>query len=67
MVWSAADLAEGRPVGLHDAIPAAAAVQRYQKDEVKLPTAATLGPIAATSTAPTGSGATGAGTAGSQP
>jgi pilus assembly protein CpaD len=67
MVASPADLAEGRPLGLADAIPAAAAVQRYQADKVVLPVGATLGPIGATSAAPTGSGATGAGTAGSAP
>jgi pilus assembly protein CpaD len=67
MVASPADLAEGRPLGLADAIPAAAAIQRYQSDKVQLPAAAGLGPIGATSTAPTGSGATGAGTAGSAP
>jgi pilus assembly protein CpaD len=67
MVASPADLAEGRPLGLADALPAAAAVQRYQSDKVVLPAGAALGPIGATSTAPTGSGATGAGTAGSAP
>ena len=67
MVASPADLVEGRPLGLADAIPAAAAVQRYQGDKVQLPAASGIGPIAATSTAPTGSGATGAGTAGTQP
>ncbi|MGE5269781.1 MAG: CpaD family pilus assembly lipoprotein [Thiohalocapsa sp.] len=66
MVASPADLVEGRPVGTYDAIPAAAAVQRYQADKVQLPSAATLG-IAGGATGATGSGATGAGTAGSQP
>ncbi len=66
MVASPADLAEGRPVGPVDAIPAAAAVQRYQGDKVVLPAAVAIGPIAPSATAaPTG--ATGAGTAGSQP
>jgi hypothetical protein len=60
-------LAEGRPVGAADAIPAAAAVQRYQADKVQLPSATALTSIAAASTGATGSGATGAGTAGSQP
>jgi pilus assembly protein CpaD len=67
LVASPADLAEGRPVGLADAIPAAAAVQRYQSDKVVLPTGAGLGPIGATSAAPTGAGASGAGTAGTAP
>ena len=67
MVASPADLAEGRPLGRTDAIPAAAAVQRYQSDKVQLPAASGLGPVSTTSTAPTGSGATGAGTAGSAP
>jgi pilus assembly protein CpaD len=67
MVASPADLVEGRPLGLADAIPAAAAVQRYQSDKVALPAAVGLGPISAPTTAPTGSGATGAGTAGSAP
>jgi pilus assembly protein CpaD len=67
MVSSPADLVEGRPIGLADAIPAAAAVQRYQSDKVVLPAGAGLGPIAATPLAATGSGATGAGTAGSAP
>jgi pilus assembly protein CpaD len=67
MVASPADLAEGRPVGAADAIPAAAAVQRYQADKVQLPSATALTSIAAASTGATGSGATGAGTAGSQP
>ncbi len=67
MVAYPADLAEGRPVGYADAIPAAAAVQRYQAERVVLPTAATLSPIAGTNTAPAGGGATGAGTAGSAP
>src|ERR1019366_6262420 len=47
MVASPADLAQGRPVGLADAIPAAAAVQRYQGDKVVLPAAVSLRPIAA--------------------
>ena len=67
MVASPTDLAEGRPVGTVDAIPAAAAVQRYQSDKVQLPAAATLGPIGASGSGATGSGATGAGTAGSVP
>jgi pilus assembly protein CpaD len=67
MVASPADLVEGRPLGLADAIPAAAAIQRYQSDKVALPTGAGIGPIAAPSAAPTGSGATRAGTAGSAP
>ena len=67
MVASPADLAEGRPLGLADAIPAAAAVQRYQSDKVALPTGGGIGPISGATAAPTGSGATGAGTAGSAP
>ena len=67
LVASPADLVEGRPLGLADAIPAAAAVQRYQSDKIQLPGGAGLGPIASVATAPTGSGATGAGTAGSAP
>jgi pilus biogenesis lipoprotein CpaD len=67
MVASPADLVEGRPLGLADAIPAAAAVQRYQADKVVLPASSGLGPITASATAATGSGATGAGTAGSAP
>jgi pilus assembly protein CpaD len=67
MVASPADLVEGRPLGRADAIPAAAAVQRYQSDRVQLPAASGIGPIAAAAAAATGSGATGAGTAGSAP
>ncbi len=64
-VWNPADLAEGRPVGMAEAAPAAAAVNRYLNDKVLLPTAAALGPIAATNTGPP-AGA-GAGASGSQP
>jgi pilus assembly protein CpaD len=67
MVASPADLAEGRPVGLPDALPAAAAVQRFQSDKVELPSAASVGPIAGAGIGATGSGASGAGTAGSAP
>jgi pilus assembly protein CpaD len=67
MVASPADLVEGRPLGFADAVPAVAAVQRYQADKVVLPAAATLTAIPSASVAPTGSGATGAGTAGSGP
>lgn len=67
MVASPADLAEGRRAGLPDAIPAAAAVQRFQSDKVQLPSSSSIGPIGASSTGPTGSGATGAGTAGTGP
>jgi pilus assembly protein CpaD len=67
MVASPADLVDGRPLGLADALPALAAVQRYQSDKVQLPASSGLGPITAVATAPTGSGATGAGTAGSAP
>jgi pilus assembly protein CpaD len=66
MVAYPADLAQGRPRGYADAIPEAAAVQRYEADKVVLPSAASLGPIAGTSAGPTGGG-TGAGSAGSQP
>ena len=47
MVASPADLAEGRPVAAAEGAPAAAAVNRYLNDKVQLPTAATVGPIAA--------------------
>src|SRR5712691_11470438 len=67
MVASPADLAEGRPLGLADAIPAAAAVQRFQSDKVVLPSGAAVGPITSPGAGPTGSGATGAGTAGNAP
>jgi pilus assembly protein CpaD len=67
MVASPADLAEGRPVGPVDAIPAAAAVQRYLADKVRLPSAANIGPISAPSSGATVSGSTGAGSAGSTP
>jgi pilus assembly protein CpaD len=67
MVAYPADLAEGRPVGYADAIPAAAAVQRYQAERVQLPAGANITPIASTSAAAPGGAATGAGTAGSQP
>ena len=67
MVTSPADLAEGRPLGPADAIPAAAAVQRYQSDKVALPASTSVGPIAGSNAGATGSGATGAGTAGSAP
>jgi len=67
MVAYPADLAEGRPVGYADAIPAAAAVQRYQAEKVILPNPANITPIAATTAAPAGGGATGAGTAGTGP
>jgi len=67
MVAYPADLAEGRPVGYADAIPAAAAVQRYQAEKIILPTSANITPIASTTSAAPGGSATGAGTAGSQP
>jgi pilus assembly protein CpaD len=58
MVASPADLVGGRPVGLADALPAVAAVNRYRTDNVQLPAAATVGPIGAPQTgAPTGGGA----------
>ena len=67
-IASPADLAEGRPVGLADAVPAAAAVQNYQAGKVVLLQAASgLGPITSTSTAPSGGGGTGAGSAGTGP
>lgn len=66
MVASPADLAEGRPVGPADAIPAAAAVQRYEGDKIKLPTGANIGVISAPSSQ-SGGGGTGAGSAGSTP
>jgi pilus assembly protein CpaD len=47
MVASPADLVEGRPVAATEGTPAAAAVNRYLTDKVQLPTAATVGPIAA--------------------
>ncbi|HEX3952005.1 MAG TPA: CpaD family pilus assembly lipoprotein [Stellaceae bacterium] len=53
MVANPADLIEGRPVGLADAVPAASAVNRYEADKVVLPQASTLGPISTpTSAAP---------------
>ena len=68
MVASPTDLAEGRPVGPVDAIPAAAAVQRYEADKVELPQAVTgLGPITTPSSSGGGGGSSGAGCAGSQP
>jgi pilus assembly protein CpaD len=66
MVASPADLAEGRPLGLADAIPAAAAVQRYEAEKVVLPQGTSLGPVAASSSTASGGG-TGAGSAGSTP
>jgi pilus assembly protein CpaD len=65
-VWSPADLVEGRPLGLADAVPAAAAVQRYEADKVVLPEPVAVGPIAA-GIAPTLGGGTGAGSAGTSP
>jgi len=66
-VASPADLAEGRPVGPTDAIPAAAAVERYEADKVQLPGgAAGISPIGAPSTGSPGGG-TGAGSAGATP
>jgi pilus assembly protein CpaD len=67
MIASPADLAEARPVGMAAGTPAAAAIQRYEGDKVILPASANLSPIGANSTSPTGSGATGAGTAGTGP
>ncbi|MBV9829675.1 MAG: hypothetical protein JO001_28980 [Alphaproteobacteria bacterium] len=67
MIANPADLAEGRPVGYPDAIPASAAVQRYVADRVVLPSSANLTSITATNTAPPSGGSSGAGTAGSQP
>lgn len=67
MIAYPADLAEGRPVGYADAIPVAAAVQRYQAEKVVLPSAANLTPIAAASSSPPGGTASGAGTAGTAP
>jgi pilus assembly protein CpaD len=67
MVANPADLVEGRPHGPVDANPAVSAVQRYETDKVQLPAAASLTGIAAATSAPTGSGATGAGTAGTGP
>jgi pilus assembly protein CpaD len=67
MIAQPADLAEGRPLGLADAIPASAAVQRYQSDRVVLPASSNLAPIGGASTGATGSGASGAGTAGTGP
>jgi pilus assembly protein CpaD len=64
-VASPADLAQGRPVGTADAIPAAAAVQRYEADKVVLPSASGLGPVSAPTT-PTPGGGAGAGSAGAE-
>lgn len=61
MVWNPADIAEGRPV-VHsvDAVPATAAINRYQTDKIVLPAASTLSPIAGTSApAPGGSSSAG--------
>jgi len=66
-VASPAELAEGRPVGLADAVPAAAAVQRYEADKVISPSALSIGTIATPSSSGSGAGATGAGTAGTGP
>lgn len=66
MVASPVDLVEGRPVGFADALPAAAAIQRYQTDKVQLPVAATVGPIA-TPTSQTPGAAGGGASAGSTP
>lgn len=61
-----ADLVEGRPVAMAEGQPAAAAVNRYLRDQVRLPTAAAVGPIATpTSPTPAAPGA-GAGGTGSQ-
>ena len=46
MVATPADLAGGRQVGPTAGQPAAAAVNRYHKDQVRLPAAAAVGPIA---------------------
>jgi len=51
LVANPADLVEGRTVGPADALPAVAAVQRYQTDRVVLPTSA--GTTNAVTTAPT--------------
>ncbi len=67
MVANPADLAAGRPLEPVDANAAVSAVQRYQTDKVQLPAAAELTGIPASTSAPTGSGATGAGTAGTAP
>jgi pilus assembly protein CpaD len=66
-VWSAADLVEGRHLATTDAIPAAAAVQRYEADKVTLPSATSLAGFAGATAGATGAGATGAGTAGTAP
>ena len=47
VVASPADLVEGRPLGSADAIPATAAVQRYQQDKVVLPTSVSITGFAA--------------------
>ncbi len=57
MVASPADLAEGRPVGLAEGLPAVAAINRYLTDKITLPSAVTLGPVTpATTSAPGGAG-----------
>ena len=56
MVANPADLVGGRPVGLAEGKPAAAAVNRYSNDKVELPTANAALPIAAPSTAAPGAG-----------
>ena len=67
MVAYPADLAEGRPLAAADGAPAAAAVNRYLTDKVQLPTAASLGPIAAPTTQAPGSAGGAGGTTGSTP
>ena len=60
MVASPADLTEGRPLGPADGKPAAAAVARYLDDKVTpLPTEATVGQIAGTSSGTTAATPTG--------
>lgn len=46
MVADPADLVSGRPLGMANGTPAAAAVNRYENDKVKLPAANTALPIA---------------------
>ena len=54
MVANPSDLVSGRPHGDADAVTAVSAVTRYYSDKIQLPTAATIGPIAGTSSAAPG-------------
>jgi type IV pilus biogenesis protein CpaD/CtpE len=66
-VATPADLLGGRNVGWTEAQPAAAAVSRYLNDQVVLPAAARVGPIAASASAAPGTPGAGTGGSGGQP